>query len=170
MIDTYELGTDRSGKYHCVFVCADIFTEWVEVCPLRRHDAVSVAAAFSSMCLRYCAPDVVRMDNGTEFVNTVVESLLQLLCVHVRTGAVRHPKSQGSAERFNRTLLGLIHNMLTTSSDWHADLEVLLFQYQNRPHGTTQISPMMAMSGWQPRYIAAGNAEEACSLSQWSTE
>ena len=170
VIDTLELGTDRSGKYHCVLVCVDIFTKWVDVCPLRRHDAASVAAAFTSMCLQWGVPDVVRMDNGTEFVNMVVESLLQLLGVHVRTGAVRHPKSQGSAERFNRTLLGLIRKTLTDSSDWRADLEVLLFQYRNRPHSTTQISPMMAMSGWQPRHIAVGNVEEACSLSQWRTE
>ena len=27
----------------------------MEVCPLRRHDAASVAAAFTSMCSRYCA-------------------------------------------------------------------------------------------------------------------
>ena len=140
------------------------------MCPLRRHDAASVAAAFTSMCLRWGAPDVVRMDNGTEFVNAVMESLLQLLGVHVWTGAVRHPKSQGSAERFDRTHLGLIRKTLTDSSDWCADLDVLLFQYRNRRHSTTQISPMMAMSGWQPRHIVMGNVEEACSLSQCSTE
>ena len=104
MIDTLELCTDSSGKSHCMLVCADIFTKWVEVCPLCRHDAAGVAAAFISMCLRWGAPDVVRMDNVTEFENTVVKSLLQLLDVHVRTGAVRHTKLQGSAEQFNRTL------------------------------------------------------------------
>ena len=82
------------------------------------------------------------MDNGTEFVKLLV----QLLGVHVRTGAVHNPKLQGIAERFNRTLLGLISKTLTNSSDWCADLEVLLFQYQNHPHSTTQISPMMAMA------------------------
>ena len=122
------------------------------------------------MCLRWGVLDVVRMDNGTEFVNTVVESLLQLLGVHVWTGAVHHPKPQGSAERFNRTLLGRIRKTLTDSSDWRADIDILLFQYRNRPHSTTQISPMMAMSGWQPQHIAVDNVEEACSLSQWSTE
>ena len=93
------------------------------------------------------------MDNGTEFVKL----LLQLLDVHVQTGAVHNSKLQGSADRFNGTLLGFIGKRLTNSSNWCADLEVLRFQYQNRPHSTTQISPMMAMSGWQPRHIAVGN-------------
>ena len=34
VIDTLELGTDRSDKYHCVLVCVDVFTKLVEVCPL----------------------------------------------------------------------------------------------------------------------------------------
>ena len=95
MIDTLELGTERSGQYHCVFVCVDSFTKWVEVCPFRHHDAVSVASAFSTLCLRWGAPDVVRVDNGTEFRNAVVESLFRLLGVRVRSGAVHHPQSQG---------------------------------------------------------------------------
>ena len=112
-----------------------------------------VLPAFTSTCLRWGAPDVVHMDKETEFVKL----LHQLHGIHVRTGAVHNPKLQGSAERFNRTLLGLISKTLTNSSDWCADVEVLLFQYQNRQHSTTQISPMMAMSVWQPRHIAVGN-------------
>ena len=169
-IDTLELGGDGSGKYHCVLVCVDNFTKWVEVCPLRRHDALSVASAFSTMCLRWGAPDVVRLDNGVEFRNAIVESLFRLLGVHVRTGAVRHPQSQGTAERFNRTLLTLIRKVLEDSSDWRADLDVLLFQYRNRPHGTTQLSPMIAMTGWQPRHIIVDDVKEACDMTQWASE
>ena len=169
-IDTLELGGDGSGKYHCVLVCVDNFTKWVEVCPLRRHDAISVASAFSTMCLRWGAPDVVRLDNGVEFRNAIVESLFRLLGVHVRTGAVRHPQSQGTAERFNRTLLTLIRKVLEDSSDWRADLDVLLFQYRNRPHGTTQLSPMVAMTGWQPRHIIVDDVKEACDMTQWASE
>ena len=112
VLDTLELGEDRSGKYHCVLVCIDVFTKWAEVTPLRRHDASSVASAFASMCMRWGAPDIVRMDNGTEFCNAVVDALFRLLGVRVRTGAVRHPQSQGSAERLNRTILGLIRKVL----------------------------------------------------------
>ena len=98
VIDTLELGDDNSSKYHCVLVCVDVFTKWVEVCPLHQHNAASVASAFASMCLRWGAPEVVRLDNGTEFSNAIVESLFCLLGVRVCTGAVRHPESQGAVE------------------------------------------------------------------------
>ena len=35
VIDTLELGADRSGKYHCILVMVDVFTKWAEVVPLR---------------------------------------------------------------------------------------------------------------------------------------
>ena len=37
-------------------------------------------------------PRVVRSDTGTDFFNAVVSSLFQLLGVHVKHGAVRHPQ------------------------------------------------------------------------------
>ena len=52
VIDTLELGVDQSGEYHCVLVCMDTVTKWVEVVPLRQHDAASVAEAFVGLCTR----------------------------------------------------------------------------------------------------------------------
>ena len=51
-LDTLELGINRSGRYHCVLVAIDTFTKWVEVRPLVRHDANSVASAFVNNVLR----------------------------------------------------------------------------------------------------------------------
>ena len=169
VIDTLELGGDNSGRYHCVLVCVDVFTKWVEVCPLPRHDA-SVASAFASMCLRWGAPEDVRLDNGTEFSNAIVESLFCLLGVRVLTGAVRHPQSQGAVERVHRTLLGLIRKVLDSSSNWREDLDILLHYYRNRPHSTTRISPMEAMVGWTPRQLVVEAQKHPCSLSAWVDE
>ena len=90
-MDTLELGVDRSGQYHCVLVCVDTFSKWAEVAPLRRHDARSVADAFTKMCARWGAPDVVQTDNRPEFRNAIVQSLLDAFGVKVATGAVCHP-------------------------------------------------------------------------------
>ena len=143
--------------------------KWVEVCPLRRHDASSVATAFASMCTRWGAPDVVRTDNGTEFNNAIMESLYSLLGVRVRTGAARHPESQGSAERVNRTILGLIRKTLDDSSDWVTDLDVLLFFYRNRPHHVTHLSPSEAMFGWVAQPLVVKQPSEAFTMSVWGT-
>ena len=119
--------------------------------PVRRHDAASVAEAFADICLRWGSPEVVRMDNGTEFSNAIVESLFQVFGTTVCIGAVRHLQSQGTAERFNRTLLTLIRKTLANSADWKQDLKLMLFYYNTRPHGSTHLPPLEAMFGWQPR-------------------
>ena len=94
--------------------------------------------------------------------NAIVESLFQLMGAEVRTGATRHPQSQGSVERANRTILGLIRRVLEHSSDWAADIETLLFYYRVRPHSSTGLSPMKAMldgnvrtSSWRESHLHA---------------
>ena len=44
---------------------------------------VSVAEAFSTVCLKWGPPDVVRVDNGTDFANAIVESLLETFGVRI---------------------------------------------------------------------------------------
>ena len=50
VVNIIELGSDGHGEYHCVLMYVDVLTKWIEVIPLRRHDAKSVAAAFIGVC------------------------------------------------------------------------------------------------------------------------
>ena len=149
-IDTLELGQEQGSTYHCVLVCVDAFTRWAEVIPLARHDGRSVAEAFLKICCRFGPPRVVRSDNGSEFCNYIVEALFDVFGIVVRHGAVRHPQSQGAAERFNRTLLTMIRKTIQ-GNDWKKDLDLLLFYYRTRYHAGAGMSPMMAMFAWEPR-------------------
>ena len=57
---------------------------------------------FCSVCVRWGPPGIVRSDNGSEFRNALTHALFEAFGVVVQHGAVRHPQSQGSVERFNR--------------------------------------------------------------------
>ena len=168
-VDSLELGTDATGAFHGVLVCVDSFTKWPEAVPLRRYDARCVADALVSICCRWGPPEMVRVDNGKEFQNAIVQALFDKFGVVVRTGAVRHPQSQGLVERFNRTLLTLLRKMLETSTDWKTDLELMLHFYRMRPHSTTKISPFAAMVGWQPssQIVEEQPEGQQRTLSQW---
>ena len=166
-IDTLELGVSRNSKYHCVLVCVDMFTRWVEVVPLPRHDGASVASAFIELCTRWGPPRVVRCDNGSEFVNAVVSSVFQVFGVHVKHGAVRHPQSQGGAERFNRSLLTMIRKTIDQSVDWLSELQILLYYYRTRVHSALGISPMAAMMAWEPRDLSVESTTAEGSLLSW---
>ena len=167
-VDTLELGPSQSSKYHCVLVCVDMFTRWAEVIPLQRHDGSSVAAAFIDICTRWGPPRIIRCDNGTEFVNSIVSAVLKVFDVDVRHGAVRHPQSQGGAERFNRSLLTMIRKTIESSADWVTELPILLYYYRTRIHSVLKMSPMMAMMSWEPRDLCVEAAPVEGSLMSWS--
>ena len=167
-LDTLELGLDQSGEFHCVLVCIDTFTKWAEVLPLRHHTASCVAESFVSLCCRWGPPEVVRLDNGTDFGNAIVESVLEVLGVRVRTRAVRHPMSQGGVERFNRTLLNLLRKIMDDeTSDWLSALNIALSYHRCRPHSATGLSPSLAMFGWEPSLLVGGSRDSA-SMSAWT--
>ena len=123
-IDT--LGDSRNGQFNCVLVCVDMFTKWNGVVSLRHHDAESVAAAFVSVCTRWGPPAVVRNDNGSEFINAIINAVFEAFGMQVRHGAVRHPQSQGAVERFNRTLLTLNRKTLDDADDWLSAIDTML--------------------------------------------
>ena len=64
-------------------------------CSVRAHDGQSVTEAVTKVCLKWGSLEVVRMDNGTEFVNGIVESLFRVFGTTVRTGAVRKSPVSG---------------------------------------------------------------------------
>lgn len=170
-IDTLELGPTKSGPYRCVLVCVDAFSKWVEVVPLMRHDGASVSAALIELCTRWGPPRVVRCDNGTEFRNVIVSAVLSVFGVHVSHGAVRHPQSQGAAERFNRSLITMIRKSIDDADDWLTELQVLLYYYRTRPHAVTKISPMMAMLSWEPQDLTVESPPKAeGSLMSWQAD
>ena len=130
-VDTLELGASKNHQYHCVLVCTDMFTKWVEVVPLRHHDGPSVTAALVDICSKRGAPEFVRCDNGTELMNHLTSALYDAFGVCVLRGAVRHPQSQGAEKRFNRTLLTLIRKTVSQCGDWLSALNMMLFACRN---------------------------------------
>ena len=104
-------------------------------------------------------PGIVRSDNGSEFRNALTHAPFEAFGVVVQHGAVRHPQSQGSVERFNKTLLTIIRKTLDGADDWEDALDLLLFHYRIRPHSATKVSPMRAMYGWEPNVLIESRPE-----------
>lgn len=55
-------------------------------------------------CNRFGIPDKISSDSGTRFVNTVLKTITEALCVKHTMGCVYHPQSQGTVERADGVL------------------------------------------------------------------
>ena len=64
-------------QYENVVVFQDLITRWIELRHLRSADGKSIAKAFEELILfRWEAPDYLMTDNGNEFDNKILDSVL----------------------------------------------------------------------------------------------
>ena len=85
-------------------------------------------------------------DNGLEFGNSAVNELCAACDVDHHWTTPYHPQSNGTAERFHRTLKGILERLVTTTrSNWETQLGPTLSAYRNTPNSAT------ALYGWQVR-------------------
>ena len=74
-----NLPETANGSRH-LLVVADYFTKWVEVYPLKRMDAATIASVFvSEFVSRFGAPETLHTDQGRNFESRLFKDVCQLL-------------------------------------------------------------------------------------------
>ena len=95
--------TEEGNRY--VLVIMDLFTKWTEAYPLKDQEARTVATVFvNEFITRYGTPLQVLTDQGTNFESRLFREVCELLQIDKTRTSSYHPQSNGSVERFNRTL------------------------------------------------------------------
>ena len=107
------MSTDGDFKY--IMVYQDHLTKWTVLRPLKTKRADEIAKNLVNIFCHFGSPLLLHSDNGREFVNEVIHSLLSLWpdCKMIN-GKARHSQSQGSVKRCNKD----IENMLEC---WQTD-------------------------------------------------
>ncbi len=101
--------TNSNKKWVCVIT--DTFSKLVSLYIQDGKDATSTAASLLDWCKHYGILELVVMDQGLEFCNSMVKELLELLKVHHGTNSPYHPRTNGQAERFNHKMVDYLQKM-----------------------------------------------------------
>ncbi|KAL7291585.1 hypothetical protein TKK_0014628 [Trichogramma kaykai] len=145
-----EFPRNKSGnKYLIVFL--DLFTRWIEVKPLRKADDKGVARALEELILfRWETPEYFLSDNGKEFDNKLLASVLQEYGIKHETTAPYHPQSN-AVERSNKTLKTMI-SIFVKNDHWDWDLHVHEFRHamNTAMQSSTKMSPAFLNYGRHP--------------------
>ena len=97
-------------------------------------------------------PKVLQSDQGTHYVNQVVEKLCQQTGMTHLTSSPYRPQTNGKVERFNRTLIaGLAKKVTACKGDWDGYLPNILMAYRARRSSATGKSPFEVLFGFTPR-------------------
>jgi hypothetical protein len=136
------LEVDNAGyKYILTLQCE--LTKYVEAYPLENKDAQTVARAFvENFVLRYGIPKTLATDCGTEFINSTLREVCELLKVEKINSTPYHHESIGSLENWHKHLGSYLRiqtrNFTTNWSSW---VQYWCFAYNTSVNTSTKYSP-----------------------------
>jgi hypothetical protein len=72
---------------------------------------------FDDIITRFGCPNILMSDQGTHFINKIVESLTEELAVHHQKSIPYHPQANGTVEAFDKILEIVMANICSVNRD-----------------------------------------------------
>ena len=118
--------------------------------PCRIQKAtVTAKALYENVFLHYRFPEKLHSDQGRNFESKVIKNLCKLLEIRKTRTTPYPPMGNGSAARFNRTLLKMLGTLnLEQKADWKHRVAPLVQAYNATKNDALGYSPHFLMSGW----------------------
>ena len=137
--------------YKGILVITEYLTKYPYAVPIKSKTAHEIATHLLQYISLFGPPKTILSDQGTEFVNQVVDELLKTSGVEHKVTSAYHPQTNGLTERFNQTLVQSIKKHTESDpSTWDKWLPYVLFAYRTKVHASTGLTPFELMFGRQP--------------------
>ena len=151
-IDFLKVDVSKGG-YEDVLVITDHFTRYAKAIPCRKTTALATAKAlYEQFIVHFSFPEQLHSDQGRNFDCKLIKELCNLANVKKTRTTPYHPAGNGSAERFNRTLLKMLGTLEEDQkADWKTYIGPLVQAYNATKHDSTGYSPHFLFFGWHPR-------------------
>lgn len=135
-----------------ILVIQDCFSKWVEFAPLRAATAYQVSLKFQDIwLLRYGSPEVLIVDNGSQFTSKIFRNLAAEWKIEIQFTAPYSPQSN-PVERYNRVLGLMIAQFVKNDHrSWDSNLSEFRFAMNTAVHDSTQYTPAMINYGRELR-------------------
>ena len=139
-------------QYRYILTIEDGFTRMAWAYPLKNKEGTTVARVFlDSFICRYGMPQRVHSDNGKEFVNKIMEELMDRLRVDKTTTPTYNPNSN-IVERLHRTLNSTMRVFMEREdTQWNQYIPGFLMAYNSKVNASTGFTPHYAFFGREMR-------------------
>jgi hypothetical protein len=154
-----------------LLVLIDVFTGFVVLRALKNSRAETVAAALWDIFSLIGIPQILQSDNGSEFVNDVMRTLIKLNGVEHRFISAYNPRADGKVERAIGSVTMIIKKLLNgTSMHWNLFVNFAQLSFNNKISDLTGSSPFSLMFGRELNPIkdyTQGEMPEIIDLADW---
>ena len=130
--------------YRYLLTCIDIFSKYSWVIPLKDKKGITIKNALQKIFNKR-KPKLLWTDNGKEFYNKQVETLLNENNIKLYSTNNSEIKSS-VVERFNRTFKNMMYKKFTENNNtiFYNILDELVNNYNNKYHSTIKMTPVEA--------------------------
>lgn len=136
--------TKNRNRY--IVVAVDYFTKWPEARAIKRATAEEVTKfLWEDIICRHGCPKKIISDQGSHFVNNLMEQLTNKYKINHQLSTPYHPETNGLVERFNRTLKESLAKL--GGNAWDEHIQSVLFAYRTKRHDSTKVKPFYAVYG-----------------------
>ena len=116
-IDLLKLPLTQNG-FQYLFVCVDSFSRFTIFVPLKNKTLSSIAKALiDHVICSYGSPLFFLSDNGSEFNNSLLQSICQDFHIKNCNIIPYSPSSNGKVERCNKRILNILRNIMGCQSN-----------------------------------------------------
>ena len=134
--------------YKYILSVQDGFSRFIQAYPLKTKTATEVAKTLADRYIStFGCPQSIHSDQGKEFCNKIVDSLMKQLGITHELGPVANPQSN-LVERWHRTMTEALRAITHQDSKcWVNYLPGLVFAYNTRVHSSTGLTPFLTFMG-----------------------
>ena len=170
MIDLMSMPLSLDGHMFCL-VLVDVCTGFVICRPLKDKEMTTIARTLWDIGSVIGLARVLQSDNGSEFVNAVINTMTRLCGVTRRYIALYNPRADGKVERSIKTIKATLMKMMRgTTVLWPYYISFVQYAYNNKVRVLTGVEPFVLMFGRkmnEPHDYTATPIRDDNSVEEW---
>lgn len=166
--------TENNNKYAVTMMCE--LTKYLVIAPIANKEAGTVAKAImQNLVLVYGKIDSILTDQGTEYVNSIMNEMCENLGIEKIKSTPYHHETLGTIERNHRVLNEYLRSYLTSDTEWEEWLRYFAYCYNITPHSSfnCEYSPfelVYGKKGDMPRYAQGNRVDPIYNLDNFAKE
>ncbi len=138
--------TKKGNRY--IVTAMDYFIKWPIVKAIKEATAKTVSKfIYEKIICEHGCLQVLQSDQGTHFVNRVIQDLSEKFRIKHRLFILYHPQTNSLVERFNQTLCKNLAKMAEKMTMWDEFIDPALMMYRTIKHATTGVTPFLLVYG-----------------------